>query len=130
MHPERRWKAHEWKINFAYLLNEILMAFNKILSHIEILKLKYFLNQRYKASSIIHVFAFLINFHYIKFCCIVFSQNRNLQLYLSFKRTQMILVIFKILVSLLFFFLYKTKDLLNFSNKVSQILVTFDTKIS
>ena len=38
LHTERRWKTHEWKINFAKLLNEILKAFNKILSHTEILK--------------------------------------------------------------------------------------------
>ena len=38
VHPERRWKTYEWKKNYVLLLDEILMAFNKLLCHIEILK--------------------------------------------------------------------------------------------
>ena len=79
VHPDRRWKAYEWKINFAQLLDEILTVFNNILSHIEVSKFEILFKPEIISKhhhTCFYIFLILINFSDIEFSPIAFSQNR------------------------------------------------------
>ena len=105
VHPDRRWKAYEWKINFAQLLDEILTVFNNILSDIEVSKFEILFKPEI-ISKHHHTcfYIFLLIFVTLNSVLLCFPKIELCSYILVLNELLTILVIFKIVVILFFFF--------------------------